>query len=84
MFSEQIPTAIEHRTIPYGQKGCQYNDHREIFNFVANQKTAFFVSTNHRAQKVPGERGGVRGRERKRIICPKKERELTLRKPSTL
>ena len=24
--------------------------------FVTNQKTAFFVSANHRAQKVPGER----------------------------
>ena len=24
-------------------------------NFLTNQKTAFFVSANHRAQKVPGE-----------------------------
>ena len=26
-----------------------------IENFVTNQKTAFFVSANHRARKVPGE-----------------------------
>ena len=29
-----------------------------IGNFVTNQKTALFVSANHRAQKVPGEREG--------------------------
>ena len=28
-----------------------------IGNFVTNQKTAFFVSANHRARKVPGEEG---------------------------
>ena len=35
-----------------------------IGNFVTNQKTAFFVSTNHRAQKGPGERERDRERER--------------------
>ena len=37
-------------------------------NIVTNHKTAIFVSTNHRARKVPGDREGEReeGREGER------------------
>ena len=38
MFTQQFPTV---------KRDVQYNDRREMFNFVTNQKTAFFMSANH-------------------------------------